>query len=154
VKGLIVDLKKKQRNMSGKEKNKVFVYTIDGKFKEKHESTMDFCRKYNYSKSVLSTGNRNKYVLTECGHVAVLERIGKQAVRDLIKRHNSPYILKARRSDKYSNVEIYNLDNELIATFSDITYFRKLVNLKFTYPILRDSEIRTRDGLIIRFLKK
>jgi hypothetical protein len=140
--------------MAGRERNKVFVYSVDGKFKEKHESSADFCRKYNYSTNVLSTNNKNKYILTDCGHLAVLQRIGKQAVRDLVRRHNSPYILKARRSKKYTNVEIYNLDNELIATFSDITYFRKLVNLTSTYPILRDSEIRTRDGLIIKFKKK
>ncbi|AGO48941.1 hypothetical protein N356_gp049 [Cellulophaga phage phi14:2] len=131
-------------------KYKVFIYDDDGKYLGDFPSMTEFAHTYNLSKNCLVNSDKN-YHLFDDGRIAVLERMGRDKVRQLKSYISSPYVGKNKSialghlKDKLNPIKLYDLDGDLIATFENSFVMSKLTSLPTNYK----NGTLTRDGLKI-----
>lgn len=97
--------------MSGRAKQKVYQYDAQGKFIQEFESETSAAIRYYGSKRPLF--QTKDYHLT-INTILVKEKIGRDNVKKLFRKINSPFI--TIRADE-KPVECLNLNNEVIATY-------------------------------------
>lgn len=134
--------------MSGRTKEKVFVYHLDGTFYKKFDSMSEYGKFFNMPKNSLIVATKG-YNIIDDYYIATKDRLGKQKIRDIIKYENSPYVgdglKRAESTSKQGEVKMYNLDGELIAWFKSHHFMKKLTD----YGYCRLGETNTLDGLKI-----
>jgi len=125
--------------MSGLPPKKVYLYDTDGKYLQEFENSSLFCRTFGFSENLFSTENRRKdYQVYEFedGRVAALYRIGKDGIRKYRQYKNSPYTKNyagrniaesvLKKNGKVKGIAVYNLDGELVATFRNTYFYKKM----------------------------
>lgn len=109
--------------MSGKAKQKVYQYTAQGKFIQEFESeTSAAIRCYGSKRPLFQTKDYHLTINT----ILVKEKIGRDAVKKLFRKINSPFIT-TRSDDKI--IECLNLNNEVIATYKGLHIASLLSNV-------------------------
>lgn len=97
--------------MSGRAKQKVYQYDGKGTFIQEFESEAVASRRYYGDKRPLF--QTKDYHLTDPTSILLKKRIGRDNVKKLFKKINSPYITCAITKP----VECLNLNNEIVATY-------------------------------------
>lgn len=112
--------------MSGKPKQKVYEYTQTGKFVRTYDSQAE-AREVNFSnvKGKKPVFQYKEHRLLDNGNVLVKERIGRDAIKSLLRRESNEF-LKDYKSPK---VKLLNLDNKVIATFKNTNIASKLTGI-------------------------
>lgn len=138
--------------MAGKSRERVFVYNKSGKLIEKFSSIVDFAYKHEVPNNFLSL--KDLRIITESGLVASKNKVKSQVVRDLIRYDKSEYVGKnklnamvnLKRHGEIKKIQVYDLDGDLVATFENSFYLRKMYrdidNLNSKQP--------NKDGLIFK----
>jgi rRNA processing protein Gar1 len=98
--------------MSGRVRQKVYQYDGKGTFIQEFESEAVASRRYYGDKRPLF--QTKDYHLTDPTSILLKKRIGRDNVKKLFRKINSPYIT-IRADEKL--VECLNLNNEVIATY-------------------------------------
>jgi hypothetical protein len=117
--------------MSGRPKVKRFEYDSNGKYIKEYDCENDV-RKSHYPNDIgkrpLFTNKQliHNYHILPNGNFVTKERIGRKGIIEIQKRLNNDFI-KIKNNDK--NINVYNLDNKIIATFANIQIASKLSNI-------------------------
>ncbi len=149
--------------MSGRPKQKAYHYDNNGKFIKEY-SCIDDIRKEYYSSdigmrplfkiNVRIPGGGYKIVVKDYIELpdktfATISRIGRAGIRDINKRINNPFI-----NNENKLFDILNLDNEIIATFSNIKVASVLLNKSISSIHSRLNKkgiIDSSDGLTFKY---
>lgn len=124
--------------MSGRPKSKVYLYDTDGKYLREYESISLFCREFQFSENLFSNYAGEVYEF-EDGRVGALYKIGREGILKYRRYKSSEYTKEYRgrkiaesvltKNGKNKEVAVYNLDGELIATFKNSYFAKKLMNI-------------------------
>lgn len=138
--------------MAGKSRERVFIYNKSGKLIEKFGSIVEFAYKYEVPNNFLSL--KDLRIISDSGFVASKNKVKSQVVRDLIRYHKSEYVGKNKRNamanlkkqGEIKKIEVYDLDGDLVATFENSFYLRKM------YRDIENvnSKQPNKDGLIFK----
>jgi len=128
--------------MAGRTAKKVYLYNKEGGFERVFESISDFARTYNVEDNIFSTSDRRwKHEVYEFadGSIAAIYKIGRKGIEEYRRYKNSPYTKHSRgrniaetvleKTDRNKFIEVRNLDGELIATFKNSFFLKKLMQL-------------------------
>lgn len=105
-------------------KQKVFLYGKTGCFIREFQSETDASVYYYNNKRALFQYNSHHLISDSC--ILLKERIGRDAVKKLFRKINSPFIT-TRSDDKL--IECLNLNNEVIATYKGLHIASLLSNV-------------------------
>jgi len=119
--------------MSGRPKQKCYQYDSSGKFIKVYDSNAEVLGKYfshikgkrplfiSYTKEKIY---RKDYIVLPDNTFLTKARIGREGIRDIKKRIGNPFL-------KPSNtvIDVYNLDNELVASFNGLNIASNLCNI-------------------------
>lgn len=118
--------------MSGRKPIKVYQYDNNGKFLKVYNSISEVRSEY-FSEDIgkrpiFGSKDYNKdYTFLDDNTLIALNRIGRDAVKLLFKIRDSKYIPK--RKIKKQEIECYNLEGELLCTFTSIFAASVLTNI-------------------------
>lgn len=123
--------------MSGKIKQKVYQYDLEGKFIKTFESIKElqitlFPGVKGIKNPFLSYNNGKKYVKSQVlinNNILSLNKIGKSQVIKEFKKVNSPYISSVKDN---KTVQCLNLNNEIIAEFKNAHFASLLTGIDRT----------------------
>lgn len=128
--------------MSGLKPMKVYLYDTDGKYLREFISISEFARTFQMNENIFSGRNEDGVYEFEDGRIAALYRIGREGIKKYRRYKNSHYTKKyvgriiaesvLKKNNKLGEVEVYNLDNELIATFKNVYFAGKLLKFNDT----------------------
>lgn len=117
--------------MAGRQKERVYVYYLNGKFKESFDSQTDFRNAYfkndigkrpilTCEERIITPRHDNELIRYNIyGDVIIFgQRIYRDDVVYLVKIHNSEFCKKSDESDN-KEIEVLNIKNEVIATFKN-----------------------------------
>lgn len=144
--------------MSGRPKIKVYEYQQDGKFVETYECMNDARRKYwpadKGQRPLFKNGNYTyDFVKLPNGNVLVQNRVGRDNIKVMIKRANSPWIDESH-DNKY--IQVLNMDKKVIATFKNIRIASTMTNISQAtiHHSLNDSKgCIGKSGLLFQYKK-
>lgn len=114
----------------GREAKPVHVYDETGKYVRTFESQAEFTKHYDISKPIMSQHKDELiYKIHYTEFYASNVKVGRDAIRLFVKKSNSPYIRKNEVKSNYveKEVECYNLEGEVIATFKSVYHLRALL---------------------------
>jgi hypothetical protein len=139
--------------MSGKAKEKVFVYNKKGKLVHKFSSIVEFADIYQVPNNFLSLKDIRLISDTD-NFVASKNRVKSQVVINLIRYNNSKFVGKnksnaltsIKKNGGIKKIQVFDLDGDLVATFENSFYLRRMYrdveNLNSKQP--------NKDGLIFK----
>jgi len=139
--------------MSGKPKEKVFIYDKKGKLIEKFSSIVLFAEHYQVPNNFLSLKDIRLISDTD-NFFASKNRVKSQVITNLIRYNNSKFVGKnksnaltsLKKNGGIKRVEVYDLDGDLVATFENSFYLKRMYkdvdNLNSVLP--------NKDGLIFK----
>lgn len=148
--------------MSGRPRNKVYHYTQDGRFIKMFDCENDVKREYypntNRPLFVRQSSNRDgkvyhyNYETIQLPDDTIISkiRIGREGVRNFIKKSKSSF---TNISDNEKVIEVYNLDNKVIATFKGLHVASKITNISAStihHQVTRNSK-HTQSDLIFKY---
>lgn len=123
--------------MAGRIKQEVYLYDTDGKYLRKFESCSEFSRTFQFPENLFSR-DFDVYEF-EDGRVAATYRIGRKGIEAWRRYKNSEYTKEYRgrkiaetvykETDSLKEVELINLDEEVIATFKNEYFAKKLLGV-------------------------
>lgn len=115
--------------MPGRKPLKVYLYNDDGEFMKSFNSQAEFSNEFNLSKNLLS--QQNPFIF-KSGEVACTYRIGRENIRVLKKKLASKYLGKGYKTSltkRSPKVEVYDLENNLIASFKSTFHFKLMTGI-------------------------
>lgn len=121
----------------GRLKQEVYLYDTDGKYLRSFESCSEFARTFQFPENLFS---RDFEVYEfEDGRVAATYRIGRKGIESWRRYKKSEYTKEYRgrkiaetvykETDSLKEVELINLDGEVIATFKNEYFAKKLLGV-------------------------
>ncbi len=116
--------------MAGRTKQKVYQYNLFGKFIQTYESISRLRSVYfsdDNGKRPIFTGNKNYRILDD-NTIISTKKLGRMGIREVIKRENSPYL---NLGQNIKEIEVYNLNNVLVATFASAYIASKITNIPY-----------------------
>lgn len=127
--------------MSGRPKQKVYVYNFDGSVYKNYNCLNDLRKEfYPEAKGIIPLFKRHNslkkenvikdYVILPNDKIAFLQRVGRIIVRDTVKKYKSELLILSRPFPKDREVKAFNLNHELIATFKNVRIASKLLNIE------------------------
>lgn len=142
--------------MSGRAKQKVYLYDENGSYLQDFESISDFADYVGIQQNVFSNYKKREIHILEDGRVASLSRIGRDFAMKYKRYKASHYtveypgrnISESRKNGK-REVEVITLDEEVVAVFKN-SYFYKKMTGKFG-AITIPSKKWSNEGLKIRY---
>tara|TARA_R110000744_G_scaffold344063_3_gene449310 strand:+ start:92 stop:529 length:438 start_codon:yes stop_codon:yes gene_type:complete len=119
--------------MSGRPKQKVYQYDSKGKYIKTWDCKRDVIREYYPNdKGLRPLLSRNPTeTLKRDSTVISLSKIGRIGTLEFLKRKNNPYVDRSAGGGAVSDkgVEVYNLDNDMIASFKDWDIASKMMKI-------------------------
>jgi len=145
--------------MAGRAKQKVYQYAADGRYIQSWSSVSLLTRAY-YPKDIsmrpLFATNEIRQ-MSEDSTVVSRTRIGKAGVINFLKRKSNPYVDRHKGGGFISGkpVEVYDLDDKLIASFSDADIAAKMLKMSASliYSRFHTPPRHGRDGLMFKLIK-
>jgi len=144
--------------MSGRPKQEIYLYDSDGKYLRKFESSSEFCRTFQFDDNLFS--RLDGVFEFEDLRVAATYRIGREGIEAWRRYKKSVYTKKyvgrkiaetVLNNNKIGNpLELINLDGEVIATFKNFYFAKKL--LKMTDSSVPNTKNFNEDGLKFRYV--
>lgn len=133
--------------MSGLPKKKVYLYDQNRKYIRNYDSISDFARDNNLDENIFS--NRGRTIedvlqfknLDDELYTAALYKIGRDGIIKYERYIKSEYtkIYRGRlisenilkKKNENGKINVYNLDNELIMSFKNLYFCKKVLNTKY-----------------------
>ena len=138
--------------MAGRKKLKIYQYNLSGKFIQTYESISRLRQVYFSDDNGKRPIFRNKnYAVLSDNTIISTNKIGREGVREIIKRINNPYLTLG---NKIQEIEVYNLDSIKIATFASINIASKITNISNTtlhHRLERGCKHGNTDGLYFKY---
>ena len=136
--------------MSGRPKQNVFQYDTNGKFIKSYECINDARKRYYFNdkgKRPMFT-EKDYHVLPDNTYL-VTERIGRDAIKLLVKKSKSEFI----KINEEKTIKLFNLDNREIARFASISIAHKLTNIPIStiFHQVNDGKGFTKTDLIFKY---
>jgi hypothetical protein len=138
--------------MSGRPKQRIYQYDIDGKFIQMYNSISEVKLKYFNNTQYPIFQSNKEYEFLEDSYF-FKEKVGREKVRETHAIENSRFISK-KKLIKAFPIEVYNLKGELLATFTSEFAMTVLTNISrgTVWNQLNNNrkECRKKGGLIFK----
>ena len=142
--------------MAGRPKQKVYQYDSSGKYIKTWECKRDVVKAYYPNdKGMRPLLKRNETELLKKDNTVIsLNKIGRAGTLEFLKRKNNPYVDRPAGGGAVSGrvLDIYNLDNEKIASFKDWDIASKMLKISkgSLFSKLKSSAGFDTDGLLYK----
>lgn len=112
--------------MAGREKKKVYHYDRDGSYVRIYDSLSEFAKDYGVQINIFHNAGYTKELVKLYDETyAATYRAGREGVRKYERYHSSEFVgkgkamalCKAKANGRHCRVFVYDLDQELVATF-------------------------------------
>ena len=112
--------------MAGREKQKVYHYDRDGSYVRSYDSLNEFAKDYGVQTNIFHNAGYTKELVKLYDETyAATYRVGRDGIRKYERYHSSEFVGKgkalamgkAKANGKHCRVFVYDLDNDLVATF-------------------------------------
>lgn len=111
--------------MAGREKQKQYQYSKEGKFLKEYESLAKVLEKYNKSKG--NFYGEKSYRLMEDETIICQNRPGREAIKRIYRIENCPFCNTLNKNSKI--IEVYNLLGRKIAEFESLELVCKMTGV-------------------------